>query len=137
MLEQGFDWVPFGLLLVIVVGASGPWTWRPLLLHRSLRRQGLLEPMTISIGPEHLLVRAARADTRIKWSAIKRIKLMRNRLFVFSSKTVAHIVPRRAFSSDADFNAFVGAAQENWKERAASSGSIPRPSGESMDISNS
>jgi hypothetical protein len=119
MLEEGFNWLLLGILLVIVVAASGQWTWRPLLVHRSLRRQGLLEPMTIGIGPEHLLVQAARADARIKWTGIKRIMRKGDRLFVFSSKTVAHIIPRRAFGSDADFQDFAAAAQEHW-ERARS-----------------
>ena len=67
MIEDGFSWILAGLLIFVTIAASGPWTWRPLVEHWSLRRQNLLEPMRIGITSDCLVLNADRADARIRW----------------------------------------------------------------------
>jgi hypothetical protein len=51
------------------------------------------------------------------WSAIREAKRSDDHVFFFMTKRLAYIVPRRAFDSDAQFEAFAGAAQERWEVR--------------------
>ena len=117
MLEDGdLDWVLVAILCLIAGVFAGPWTWHPFIAHRSMRRENLLERHVIRIEPEHFAVHSAKAEARIRWSAISKIRRKSDRLFLFSSKSIAHIIPRRAFESDADFDAFVQAAEDRWKQ---------------------
>jgi len=120
MLEEGFNWILTGVLILVGIAASGPWTWRPLLVHRSLRRQGLLKPMVIWLSRDYVIVDSNRGDARIKWTGIRTVKRTRDRLFLFSSKNLAHIIPRRAFDTDAQFEGFAAIAQERWEQVAKS-----------------
>jgi hypothetical protein len=115
MVEQGFDWLLAGILTVIVVAASGPWTWRPFIMHRTLRRQGLLASQTFVIEPDYIVTHSERGDGRWRWSAVRKIKRVGDRLYIFTAKSVALIIPRRAFDSDQKYEAFAAAARERWE----------------------
>jgi hypothetical protein len=51
-----------------------------------------------------------------RWTAFTEIKRAGDRLFAFMNHRQAYVVPRRAFDSDEQFNAFANAAQERWEQ---------------------
>jgi len=91
--------------IVVVIAVS---YWRQ-------RRKGLLGPIDFTQTPEGVSFRNRHMKGVVFWSGIKKIRLVRGRLFLFITQRSALILPRRDFGSDAEFDAFVGAAEERWK----------------------
>jgi hypothetical protein len=115
MIETGFDWLLAALTLLILVIFAGPWTWRPLLTFWAAKREGY-GPHEFEIEPEALRYSSTRSSAKFGWSGLQRLHRTRDRLFIFSSKAVAFMIPRRAFESDADFEHFIATAQARWDE---------------------
>jgi hypothetical protein len=65
------------------------------------------------------LVMSDKVKSEVKWSAMPKVVLDDERLFLFMSGRFAYIVPRRAFDGEMDFQAFTASAMEEW-ERARS-----------------
>jgi hypothetical protein len=51
-------------------------------------------------------------STTRNWTSVERIVTTPSHLFVYTSGIEAYVVPRRAFSTDSEFNAFVDAVRE-------------------------
>ncbi len=116
MLETSeVSWPMIALITALTLIVSGPWTWRPILMLRTLRRQGLLVSQSMAITPECLELHSERLDARVRWSAIDKITRVDGRLFIFGSKTSAYIVPRRVFATTEEFEEFAGAADQCWQ----------------------
>ena len=115
MMEIGFDWLLAALTLLILLIFAGPWTWRPLLIFWAAKRERY-GPHQFEIEPEALRYSLPRSSANFAWSGLKRLCRTRDRLFIFSSKAVAFMIPSRAFQSDADFEQFAAAAQARWDE---------------------
>lgn len=98
-------------LLLYRYGAHiGAWA-----IDRVARRDDLLRDQVLAVADDCFRAASSRGKTEVRWSAIPRIRVEEPRLFVYSTRRQAFIVPRRAFGSDAEFDAFVEAAQERWK----------------------
>jgi hypothetical protein len=82
---------------------------------RASRRDGLLRDQTITVTEDCFRVESSRGKTEVRWSAIPRFHLSEERLFVFSTRRLAFIIPDRAFDSREAFLAFASAAQDRWK----------------------
>jgi hypothetical protein len=59
---------------------------------------------------ESLTVRTNHSTTCIRWSGISKIAETADHAFLYISSTEAHVVPRRAFASVRDFEAFIDRA---------------------------
>ena len=71
---------------------------------------------TITIGPEGFRHKQNLGDAMISWRAIKEIKADAYNLYfmVDSNALMAHVIPRRAFASPQDADAFLGWAKTYW-----------------------
>lgn len=98
-------------LLLYRYGAHiGAWA-----IDRVARRDDLLREQRLTVADDCFRAESTRGKTEVRWSAIPRIRVEEPRLFVYSTRRQAFIIPRRAFASSADFDAFVQTTQELWK----------------------
>jgi hypothetical protein len=114
-----FDWSAFGagllvasLILVISNRRFRAWSWL-----RLAKRSPLYAPHTFELVAGALRVSSPRLSSEIPWTTLHDVRLADGRLFAFMTKRLAYIIPRRAFDSDADFEAFAAAAREAWEQR--------------------
>ena len=80
-------------------------------------RKGLHGPIQFALTHEGLRFRSRQMEGVAFWQSIKSVKNKGGRLYLFISARVAFIIPRRAFDSEAAFDAFVAEAQERWQTR--------------------
>jgi len=106
------DWVmllsPVAMLLVIprLLPPS-----KKRLVKIASQRPGFFCEHIVSISPEWLAERTFVNDTKIAWSTIQSVEEDQDYLFLFLSKNVAFIVPKRAFSSPGEANTFLNLAR--------------------------
>jgi hypothetical protein len=81
------------------------------------RRSPLYAPQSFEVAPAGLRISSPKLSSEIRWSALRDMKQAEDRLFFFVTKRLAYIVPRRAFDSDSDFEAFAAAAADRWEQR--------------------
>lgn len=91
--------------------------FRAWMLVRVARRNPLYAPPSYAITPGALRISSARGTSDVLWTAFPDVKRAGDRLFIFMSKRQAFIIPRRAFDSDEQFEAFAAAAHERWEAR--------------------
>ena len=103
------------ILLLVVLGIV------VLILRRRIfggtaRRLAAQGEHTITISPEGFRHKQNLGDAMISWRAIKEIKADTNNLYfmVDSNALMAHVIPRRAFASPQDADAFLGWAKTFW-----------------------
>jgi Uma2 family endonuclease len=107
----------FPLLFVVVlwVGASLLTYWAPALAVKKMlrgRNARVLEPREMSIGPEGLTTVSVFGTATCRWDALHTIDVTPDHLFLYQLSTMAFIIPRHAFPSDADFQDFVAASKQ-------------------------
>jgi len=102
-----------GLLIILVSNRR----IRARLWLRLTRRSPLYAPHNFAVGEAALRITSPKFSSEIRWSTLRNMKRTEDRLFFFVTKRLAYIVPRRAFDSDADFEAFAAAAADRWEQR--------------------
>ena len=85
-------------------------------ISRGSRREGLLRDQVMTIADDCFRAESSRGKTEVRWSAIPRVHLDEERLFVFSTRRLVFIIPRRAFDSSEEFHAFAASAEQHWKQ---------------------
>ena len=99
-------------LLLHRYGSSiGGWA-----LHRVARQNDMLREQRMTVADDCFRAESSRGKTEVRWSAIPRIHERDSRLFVFSTRRQAFIVPERAFERREDFLAFASAATKHWEQ---------------------
>ena len=78
----------------------------------SRRNKTIFTEHTISLLPEALVEETQYSRSEFKWSSVQKIAKSRRYIFVYMSQHQAHVIPRRAFQSDADWNSFYGELTE-------------------------
>lgn len=81
------------------------------------KRSALHDGHVFEIGPGALLIISPKARSEIPWTTFIDMKVADSRLFLFMSKRLAYVIPRRAFDSDREFEAFTAAARGYWEQR--------------------
>jgi hypothetical protein len=102
------------VFLVCAVAAFLLVNW---VLAASLRMElqtddNLVGERRLTLGPDSLSVQAAGSVATHKWKSLREIVVEKNHAFFYTSKLSAVIVPRRAFPSSRDFDAFIATARE-------------------------
>lgn len=69
---------------------------------------------TLAIAPEGLVEETEFNRSEYKWSAVQKVVGSRKHLFIYVSAGSAHIVPRRAFDSDAEWEQFHEKLRQLW-----------------------
>jgi len=83
---------------------------------RIMRLGALHAAHSYAITPAALRISSSKGVFDARWTAFTEIKRAGDRLFAFMNHRQAYVVPRRAFDSDEQFNAFANAAQERWEQ---------------------
>ena len=68
---------------------------------------GFYGECSLSLDADGIRESKTSGDTVRKWSAVEKIIVTQEYIFIYTSGIEAFVVPRRAFSSSTDFNAFV------------------------------
>jgi hypothetical protein len=77
---------------------------------RSLRKEvtpKMSEPQTFVIGPESFTITDSNTTSTSRWDAIQNVALTEEHAFLFIDLKTAHVLPRRAFVSEEDFQELV------------------------------
>lgn len=104
----------FVALLIFVISNRRfrAWTWL-----RLRKRSAFYAPSSFELVAGAFRISSSKLSSEIPWTTIRNVKRVDGRLFVFVTKRLAYIVPRRAFDSDEEFNAFAAAAHDAWEQR--------------------
>jgi hypothetical protein len=100
------------LLLLFASTRFRAWIWL-----KVMRRSPFHAPMSFALMPTALFVDSPKGRSEIPFSAMHDVKRADDRVFLFMSKRLAYIVPRRAFETDEQFEAFAAAAHERWRDK--------------------
>lgn len=110
---MSIDW-QFPSILVVVLAAwiltttfVGYWWSR-------WRRKFVLTRFTVA--DDGISVKNSKAESLLFWSALKKVRSTRKRLFLFISSNHALILPRRCFSDEAEFDRWVEVSKRRWAE---------------------
>lgn len=79
--------------------------------------------MRLALSPEGISQETPGFSGRHRWSGIQGVAKTKDHLFIFIDSSHAYVVPRRAFQSAGDFDAFVTRAEDYLRQ--AKSGSAP------------
>jgi len=119
----GRGYEDFGRFVAVMANAM-PWWFYPLILGAGLlifyshwisclyawSWFGKMTPadkdVTITFNAAGVELESRTASSKLKWDAFVRLIRERDQVFMALARSVAIIVPRRAFSSDAEFEAF-------------------------------
>lgn len=78
--------------------------------------KGILGEHTITIMPDGLHEQTAVCDSLQRWEGVQHIAENSRYIFLFIDTHMAHVIPKRAFPSDAAWQAFLAQAREYWRE---------------------
>ena len=73
--------------------------------------KGVLGPHTIVIDAEGVTERSAVGESRTTWNGIERIDDDSQNIYLYTGPLVAHVIPKRAFRTREDADAFLQSAQ--------------------------
>lgn len=85
------------------------------IINRVARRDDLLREQVMTVAQDCFRAESSRGKTEVRWTVIPSVHVGKQRLFVYSTRRQAFIIPRRAFEFRAEFDAFVEATKEHWK----------------------
>ena len=106
---------------------AGIWViFVPFSLRRSMRKKVaklILESQDnrvtgkhkLSLTPDAVTDKTGSGKTKTKWRDVRKLVATNQYLYIYISDTLAHIVPRRAFASEAEFREFVDSAMRYYK----------------------
>jgi hypothetical protein len=113
------DWPAVGaslfvasMILLVSNRRIRAWFWL-----RVARSNPFFVSHSFAITPGGLRVSSPRSRSEVQWAAFPDVKRVDDLLFVFTAKRQAFVIPRRAFESDAEFEAFAAVAQRCWEQR--------------------
>ena len=97
------------ILLVVLLRLLPPTKKRLVKLHA--KRPGFFCEHTYNVSPEWLSEKTTVNETKLAWTTLHTIEENDAYLFFFISKNAAHIIPKRAFSSLHEAQAFLDMAR--------------------------
>ena len=105
-----FVGVSFLVILPFITRRSRRRTVKRML--REGKNLGVFGPQRISISPDWLSNASTVNQSITRWIGVERIVITPDAVFFYDSAVGAHLLPKRAFATDADFRHFVELAQE-------------------------
>lgn len=76
------------------------------------KNKGMLGMQQLSLMEDGIFVNSEYKESKSKWSSIEDIVLTDSYILVYVSAVMAHVIPVRAFSSEADMDDFVTMLKE-------------------------
>jgi hypothetical protein len=109
---DAIDWpftglVTFLLVVWIIVASVVSYWWRG--------RKGLHGPIQFALTQDGVSFRSRQMEGVTFWNAIRSVKRDGGRAYLFISRRVAFIIPRRAFGSQTEFDAWADHAEALWR----------------------
>jgi hypothetical protein len=90
----------------------------------ALRRVGTQAgPARLAISPEGLTEAVGSQVWKAGWQEITRIEVTQRNAFFHCVPAAAHVLPRRAFATDQQFDDFVETARGHWEAARSAEGS--------------
>ena len=83
---------------------------------RVMRAGAFHGAQSYAITPAALRISSPKGVSNVRWTAFVDLKKTGDRMFAFMNHRQAYVVPRRAFDSDDQFEAFIAAAQDRWEQ---------------------
>ena len=83
-----------------------------LYLNTKKNNPSFYETCKMTISDDYLYVESAKYHSKRSWSLFINVIFTRNYIVLYQNKLLAHIVPKRAFVSDSDFNEFSDRVKE-------------------------
>jgi hypothetical protein len=91
--------------------------------------KGQLGRHRIVLGEDGLKESTAVGESRTSWAGVDRIEQNQDYIFIYTSHAAAHVIPKRAFSSPRDADAFYGFARARQTATAPGPNAKPPPAG--------
>ena len=96
LLIEGLVMLLFGGILILsIIGSM-----------ISRRNKTLLTEHTLRLAEDQFYHETPFAKTELKWSILQKLHRTRQYIFLYVAQHSAHVIPRRAFSSDEEWDAF-------------------------------
>jgi hypothetical protein len=113
-----FDWLSLGIFLILPLAVLllSNRRVRARLRLMAIRQSPLHAAQSYEITPAALRISSSKGVFDLRWTAFANLKRSADRLFAFVNHPNAYVVPRRAFDSDEQFDAFATAALERWEQ---------------------
>lgn len=104
------------LIVALIVLAVSNRRFRARFWLRIMRLNPLHAAHSYAVTPSTLRISSSKGVFDVRWTAFAEVKRTADRLFAFLNYRQAYVVPRRAFDSDEQFEAFAQAAEKRWEE---------------------
>ena len=105
-----------GFVLVAAVLFIGGFLLQALF---ATERQGFLGPHRFEIASDGFYEETKGTRTSTQWSAISKLIVVKRHIYVLISAYRVHIIPKRAFESEAEFRAFARQLQDHLRLESA------------------
>ena len=89
--------------------------------YRPKKNKGILSEHHVSLTSEGVVEETPVSTSKWAWSAVPRIARTRSYIYIYVQQNMAHVIPARAFRTDAEAAQFFDSAMALWKAPAASS----------------
>lgn len=116
--------VLFGAVTAVVWAPFCLWSSRWETTRSGRKRRAVLEKQTVSISAKGMRQVNIQSDSLIWWTAILEVSESATQIMFFSDKHYAFLVPKRAFTSQAEAQAFLDKARR-YREAALTGQTLP------------
>jgi hypothetical protein len=107
--------VAVALLVGVLMPGAIYWNTKREVMKLPSGKPGLLGEHTITIGPEGIRERTVVNDGTHTWDGIHTIVADKHHIYLFIDTHMAHIIPKRAFASENEAQAFLNTSRQYWK----------------------
>jgi YcxB-like protein len=107
-------WLIFTMFWVIFLGPRyilGQIRKRIVKMNAEGKRGGYSGKHRLSITPEGLLHSTDYGDSKTYWKSVEKILSTDRHVFIYTSATEAHIIPKRAFPDESKYHEFIDATK--------------------------
>ena len=102
------------VLIAYPIVALAQWRWERWLLRRTILGllrdekpdRGQLGVHRVALDEEGVLERTAVGESRTRWAGVHRIEQDDRYIYLYTSPSAAHVIPKRAFADPGDAEAF-------------------------------
>ncbi len=105
----------FLIMLVASLFFAALFAISVLLSISSSKNKSVLTEHTITLTPANFTEETAFNKMEQNWAIVQKLARTRNHIFIYIAQHMAHVIPRRAFSNDAEWNAFYDYCRERTK----------------------
>jgi hypothetical protein len=80
-------------------------------IYAAAKSQGILGEHTLTLAAEGFTTACSANESKINWSGVERIDSDEQYIYIYTSPLQAHVIPKRAFSSDEEAMTFLQTAE--------------------------